>query len=96
MNCERECSAAELAEMAPTNNIEVKDLRNHSPETLATLRALLAGGAAVRPDPKRPHFFELESDTCVFYVYVSPVDGSVELLATWPLHQLTESQARCH
>lgn len=90
-----ECTAAELADMIIANNYEIKDSRNHSPETLDTLRALLAGGASVRPDPKRPHFFELEGDTCVFYVYLSPVDGSVELLATWP-RTGGEMQARCH
>ena len=64
-------------------NLDIKDLRHHSPETLDALRALLAGGAAVRPDPKRSHFYELEGDTHVFYLYISPADGSVELLATW-------------
>jgi len=64
-------------------NLNVKDLRNHSPETLATLRALLASGADVRPDPKRSHFYELEGETHVFYIYISPADGTVELLATW-------------
>jgi hypothetical protein len=61
----------------------IKDLRHHSPETLETLRGLLAGGADVRPDPKRLHFYELEGDTHVFYIYISPADGTVELLATW-------------
>jgi len=74
----------------------VKDMRNHSRETIETLRGLLASGAGARPDMKRPHFYEIESDTCVFYVYVSPVDGSVELLATWPRTGGTEMQARCH
>jgi hypothetical protein len=84
------------AEMTVANSFEVKDLRNHSPETLETLRALLASGTSVRPDLKRADFYELEDDTCVFYVYVSPVDGSVALLATWPRTQSVETQARCH
>jgi len=50
----------------------------------------------VRPDSKRAHFFEIEGDTCVFYVYVSPVDSSVALLATWPRIESLETQARCH
>ena len=91
-----ECNACEVAEMTVGNGFEVKDLRNHSPETIETLRGLLAGSASVRPDVKRAHFFELEGDTCVFYVYVSPVDGSVALLATWPRVQSGEAQARCH
>lgn len=93
-----ECNVGEMAEMTVRNRfeVEVKDLRNHSPETLETLRGLLASGTSVRPDSKRPDFYELESDTCVFYIYVSPVDGSVELLATWPVTENVETQARCH
>ncbi len=85
-----------VAEMTAGNGFEVKDLRNHSPETIETLRGLLASRADARPDIKRAHFYEIEGETCVFYVYVSPVDGSVELLATWPRSQGVEAQARCH
>lgn len=91
-----ECNVGERTEMTVGTNFEVKDLRNHSPETLESLRGLLASGTGVRPDLKRPDFYELESDTCVFYVYVSPVDGSVTLLATWPRSENVEAQTRCH
>ena len=91
-----EYNAGKMAEMTVESSFEVKDLRNQSPETVETLRRLLASGTGVRPDLKRPHFYELEDDTCVFYVYVSPVDGSVALLATWPRTQSVETQARCH
>ncbi|MFY9689712.1 MAG: hypothetical protein WAJ86_07235 [Candidatus Acidiferrales bacterium] len=91
-----QCNACEVAEMTVGSGFEVKDLRNHSSETMETLRGLLAGSASVRPDLKRAHFFEIENDTCVFYVYVSPVDGSVALLATWPRIQSADTQARCH
>jgi hypothetical protein len=88
--------AIAVAEMRTESSFEVKDLRNHSPETIETLRGLLANGADAHPDVKRPHFYEIEDDTCVFYVYVSPVDGSVELLAIWPRTGGAERQARCH
>jgi hypothetical protein len=91
-----EHNAVAVAEITAESSFEVKDLRNHSPESVETLRGLLAGGAGARPDVKRPHFYEIEDDTCVFYVYVSPVDGSVELLAIWPRTQSAEAQARCH
>lgn len=91
-----ETNALAVAETTAGNGFEVKDLRNHSPETIETLRGLLASRADARPDIKRPHFYEIEGDTCVFYVYVSPVDGSVELLATWPRTQSVETQPRCH
>jgi len=91
-----EHTACAVAEMTGENSFEVRDLRNHSRETIETLRGLLAGSADARPDLKRPHFWEIEGETCVFYVYVSPVDGSVELLAIWPRTQGADAQARCH
>jgi hypothetical protein len=91
-----ECNAVGITQATPGNNFEVKDLRNHSPETLETLRWLLASGTDARPDSKRPHFYELEDDTRVFYVHVSPVNGLVELLATWPRTPSVEQAALCH
>jgi hypothetical protein len=91
-----EYNAVAVAEITAETTFEIKDLRNHSPETIETLRGLLVSRADARPDVKRPHFYEIEDDTCVFYVYVSPVNGSVELLATWPRTQTAGAQPRCH
>jgi len=98
MRCD--AAAPENHAMNEFLNMDIKDLRHHSPETLASLRALLTGGADVRPDPKRSHFYELEGDTHVFYLYISPADGSVELLATWvredrPEHSQLAARACC-
>lgn len=91
-----EHNAGCVAEMALENSFQVKDLRNHSAETVDALRGLLAVGAEARPDSKRPHFYEIEDETCVFYVYVSPVTGSVELLATWPRVPAAAEPVLCH
>ncbi|MGA8873268.1 MAG: hypothetical protein WA434_08565 [Candidatus Acidiferrales bacterium] len=91
-----ENNAVGVAETTAGSGLEVRDLRNHSRETVETLRGLLAGGAGARPDVKRPHFYEIDGDACVFYIYVSPVDGSVELLATWARSGGADAQARCH
>ncbi|MFZ0878411.1 MAG: hypothetical protein WCA98_17215 [Candidatus Acidiferrales bacterium] len=82
------------AEIHPPPEFEIRDQRHHSAESLDTLRALLAGGVSLHADPKRPHFYELEGPTHVFYIYVSPVDGGVELLATWPRTQRTDAPRR--
>jgi hypothetical protein len=63
---------------------EIEDVRNHPVETVLMLRNLLADGAVVIPDPKRADFYEVESDSLVYYIHVSPVSGKVLLLATWP------------
>jgi hypothetical protein len=43
----------------------------------------LASGASTIADPKRRGFYEIESDSVVYYIHLSPVTGKVLLLATW-------------
>jgi len=62
----------------------IEDLRHHSAESLSELRQLIAHGALLRADANRPSFFELDGDEQVFYVHITPHDGKVWLLATWP------------
>lgn len=62
----------------------VQDLRNHPSEVVIALRKLLANGANVTPDPKRPGFYEVESGSVVYYIYESVPSGKILLLATWP------------
>jgi hypothetical protein len=62
---------------------QIEDLRNHSAEAVKRLQSLLAGVANVTPDPKRKGFYELEADSIVYYIHVSPVTGTIFFLATW-------------
>ncbi len=61
----------------------IENLRDYPVETVEELRQLLAAGAQAKPDPRRPDFYELEIDSRVFYIHISPVNGKVMLLATW-------------
>jgi hypothetical protein len=70
--------------MVLEREMEIEDLRNHSAETINVLRDLLLQGASVRPDPKRAGFYELEHESTVYYIHLSPVTGKILLLATWP------------
>jgi hypothetical protein len=70
--------------MCGKRNIQIEDLRNHSPETVMTLRRVLSCGARVTPDPKRTGFYEVESRSTVYYIYAPTMNGKVTLLATWP------------
>jgi hypothetical protein len=72
----------------------IEDLRNHSPEQVAELRLLLSSGAATRPDPRRPGFFELDgtSDN-VFYVFKYPAGSKILLLAVWQRDPVAEMAA---
>lgn len=64
--------------------VQIEDLRNHSPETVMTLKRVLSCGAKVTPDPKRTGFYEVESRNTVYYIYAPSLNGKVLLLATWP------------
>ena len=62
---------------------EIQDLGDHPALTVITLGILLAGEVDVTPDPKRKDFYEIESASTVYYIYVSPVTGKISLIATW-------------
>jgi hypothetical protein len=61
----------------------LEDLRSHTPEQLAELRLLLSSGAATRPDPRRPGFFELDGTDNVFYIFRYPSGSKVLLVGVW-------------
>jgi hypothetical protein len=66
------------------SEIRIEDPRNHPVETVLALRDALSQGATIIPDPKRRGFYEVHGESVVYYIRVSPVNGSVLLLATWP------------
>lgn len=63
---------------------KVEALRNYPAGTLDRLAQLLAMGAPARSDPRRECFYEVESDSEVFYVHISPGNGRVLLIGIWP------------
>ena len=67
-----------------TREVQIEDPRNHPAETVAALRDILSRGAKTIADPKRRGFYEVQSDSLVYYIHVSPINGNVLLLATWP------------
>lgn len=70
---------------------KIEDIRDHSPEIVITLqKALASGGTRVRPDSKRPNFFEIQADPLVYYVHISPATGKILLLGTWPAEAALE------
>jgi hypothetical protein len=74
--------------MCVEREIYIENPRNHPAATVNALRELLSGGTEVRPDPKRPNFYEIEDESIVYYIHVFPASGKVLLLATWPGERL--------
>ncbi len=64
--------------------IRIENLRSHSEATVLALRDVLSSGATILPDPKRRGFYEVHTDALVYYIHISPFNGNVLLLATWP------------
>jgi hypothetical protein len=62
---------------------EVRDLGKHSAVTVICLGFILASTVNVTPDSKRKHFYEVEEGSTIYYIYVSPVTGTIYLIATW-------------
>jgi hypothetical protein len=73
------------------HEVAIEDLRNHPPEVVVALGRILASGAQVTPDPKRSNFFEVQTDSLVYYVHISPVTGKILLLGTWPAEGALET-----
>jgi hypothetical protein len=65
------------------SSFQLEDLRNHTPEQMAELRALLDAGVVGRPDPHRPDFYEVEGAEDVYFVYRHPGGDKVLLIAVW-------------
>ncbi len=76
-----------------SSKAQIEDLGNHPTETVAALRSLLTRGVSTTADPKRNGFYEVESESVVYYIHVSPVTGMVLLLAPWRNQAVPAGQA---
>jgi hypothetical protein len=63
--------------------LDIKDLGKHSVLTVLGLGILLADTVTVAPDPKRKNFYEVQGGSTVYYIYVSPISGTICLIAAW-------------
>jgi len=71
----------------------LEDLRNHSQEELAELRTLLSIGAELRPDSRRPGFYEVSGTDRVYYIFKYPSGSKVLLLGVWDRDPVAEIAA---
>src|SRR6267378_1091994 len=71
----------------------LEDLRNHTQEELAELRVLLDGNAEMRPDPRRPGFFEVTGLDRVYYIFKYPNGSKILLLGVWDRDPVAEMAA---
>ncbi len=72
--------------------VKVESLRNHPAADVEALQRLLARGTDAEADPHHKHFYEVQGDGRVFYVYISPVSGAVRLAAVWGADGMPQSK----
>jgi hypothetical protein len=73
------------------DNLSINNLRNHSPEIVDELRAMLTGGVSARLDPRRRNFYELDAGSRVFYIHWTPEKARVMFLAVWSKERRQEN-----
>jgi hypothetical protein len=71
----------------------LEDLRNHAQEEIAELRVLLNSNAEMRPDPRRPGFFEVPGIDRVYYIFKYPNGSKILLLGVWDRDPVAEIAA---
>ena len=69
----------------------VENPRQYESEAIKQLRQLLESGTPAQRDPQRKNLYEIDSSNEIFYIYMSPISGTVVLLAKW----ISKSQECC-
>ncbi len=66
-----------------SDSLRIENLNNYPVDVVSQLQTLLASGVEARLDPKRKHFYDVETSSRGFFIHAAPLGGNVLLLATW-------------
>ncbi len=69
--------------MLAIKNIWIENARLYPREIVDRLLMALSNGTQLHADESRIHFYDLEAGGRTYFIYVSPVDAHVTLIATW-------------
>jgi hypothetical protein len=69
--------------MFSRENIRIENSRLYPSEVVDRLRAAISSGAELRADESRMNFYNVNSGTRTYFIYISPANGKVTLIATW-------------
>jgi hypothetical protein len=64
----------------------IENPREYEPGAIEQLLQLLNAGAPAQRDPQRENFYEIEGENETYYIHISPISGTVVLLAKWIHH----------
>jgi hypothetical protein len=62
---------------------KIENARLYPLEIVDQLLTALSRGSDLRADETRKHFYQLDAGSRTFFIYISPVNGSVTLIASW-------------
>jgi hypothetical protein len=63
--------------------IRIENARLYPAATVDQLRTALSNGTLLQPNSARKNFYDLDTEGCTYFIYVSPASGSITLIATW-------------
>lgn len=69
--------------MFSRENVRIENARLYPSEIMNQLRTALANGTELHADESRVNFYDLNSEDRTYFIYISPANGSVTLIATW-------------
>jgi hypothetical protein len=81
--CGGEWKREEQMVLRPKQPPVIEDPRDHPLKQVAELRLLLEADVPLRPDPRRPGFYEIDGVANVYYIFQYPSGRKVMLLGVW-------------
>ena len=63
--------------------VKVENPRAYEAGAVEHLQSLLEAGRPAERDPRRENFYDVDGGNEIFYIHVSPISGTVILLAKW-------------
>lgn len=69
--------------MLSRERLRIENARLYSSAIVDQLRAALSNCAELHADESRKNFYDLYTGDRTYFIYISPVSGTVTLIATW-------------
>jgi hypothetical protein len=63
--------------------VRIENARLYPPTVVDRLRTALLKGADLHADESRRNFYDLSIQNRTYFIYVSPINGNITLIATW-------------
>jgi hypothetical protein len=83
--------------MLSKEKIRIENARLYPPAIVDQLRMALSNGTKMQANETRRNFYDLDTKGRTYFIYVSPANGSVTLIAKWarkPLSADAESDGQ--